>query len=153
MPIASSKAPQINVPLRHQGPNFPFSSSGHLAPHSFSKMLLYQGFPISLLRYQRVLKDLKLSTAPSRAPNFLIMSSKWWPLISHHVIKGSQFIIASSKGPIVTSNFPSRYQEAPFIIASSRGPHWFPPSRYQMDPNLQNTSWDMYWLKKCCRPI
>ena len=44
-------------------------------------------------------------------------------LISHHVIKGSQFIIASSiKGPIVTSNFSSHYQGVPFIIASSRGP-------------------------------
>ena len=50
------------------------------------------------------------------------MSSKWWPLISHHVINGSQFIIASSRGPIVTSNFTSRYQGVPFIIASSRGP-------------------------------
>ena len=35
------------------------------------------------------------------APNFLIMSSKWWPLISHHVIKGSQFITVSSRGPVV----------------------------------------------------
>ena len=30
--IGSSKGPQINVPLRHQEPNFPFTSSGHLVP-------------------------------------------------------------------------------------------------------------------------
>ena len=83
-------------------------------------------------------KGPQFSIAPSRASNFLIMSSKWWPLISHHVIKGSPFIIASSRGlPIVTSNFPSRYQGVPFSIASSRGPP-LPPSRHQRDPNFQN---------------
>ena len=34
-PLRHQRAPQINVPLRHQGPNFLFSTSGHSAPHSF----------------------------------------------------------------------------------------------------------------------
>ena len=45
-------------------------------------------------------------------PNFLIMSSKWWPVISHHVIKGSQFIIASSRDP----HFPHRVIKGTWIF-------------------------------------
>ena len=131
--LRHQRAPQINVPLRHQEPNFLFSLSGHLAPYSFPIALLRvcNFFP---LRHQRA-KGLKFSIAPSRVPNFLIMSSKWWPLIFHHVIKGSQFIIVLSRDPIVTSNFTSRYQGVPFIIASSRDPHF--PHRV-MNLNFQN---------------
>ena len=72
-PLPHQRAPQINVPLRHQGPNFPFSSSGHLAPHSFPIALLrVYNFPIASSKG----KGPKFSIAPSRAPNFLIMSSK-----------------------------------------------------------------------------
>ena len=117
-PLRHQRVP--NVPLRHQGPKFPFSVSGHLAATSV---------PIALLRVSNFpciasSKGPKFSIASSRVPNFLIMSSKWWPLISHDVIKGSQFITASSRSPIVTSNFPSRYQRVAILIASSRSPHF-----------------------------
>ena len=46
------------------------------------------------------------------------MSSKWWPLISHHVIKGSHLSL--------------RHQGAPFL-----------PSRHQGDPNFQNSAYTM----------
>ena len=117
LPILSSKGPQNNVSLHHQGPNFSFCSSGHLASQ----------FPRSI--------------APSwiSAPNSFIMSSKWWSLILHRVIKGSKFIIGSSRGPNVTANFPSRYQGVPFIICVIKAGPSFPPSRHQWDPNFQNT--------------
>ena len=119
----------------------PISSSGHIAPHVFPNALLTDS-------------------------NFSISSSKGkGPQISHCVIKGLQFPhqnddlefpITLSRGPhsslrhqgapIVTSNFPSHYQGVPFSIASSRGP-LFHPSGHQRDPNFQDTSWDMYWLK------
>ena len=49
------RSPQINVPLHHQGPNFPLSSSGHLAPqfpHCFIKGLQ---FPHCVIKGQRAL--------------------------------------------------------------------------------------------------
>ena len=117
--IASSKG--SNVPLLHQGPNFSFFPSGHLAPllpHCFIK-----GFQFSIASSNGP----KFSIALSRIPNFLVMSSKWWPLISHHVIKGSQFIIASSRGPH-------------FTIASSKGPK-FPKYTICL-------TYEMYWKFK-----
>ena len=121
-----------------RGPSFHF-------PHQVIKLptvspLLYQGFAIFPLRHQRA-KGPKFSIAPSRAP-------KWWPLISHHVIKGPNSSLRYQGAPIVTSNFPSRYQSVPLIITSSRGLHF--PHRviiYQRDLNFQNTPWDVYWLK------
>ena len=128
------KGPQINVPLRHQGPNFPFSSSGHLAPPSF---------PIALLRVS----------------NFPIASSKGkGPYIFHCVIKGPQFPHHVIK--LMTSNFPSHYQGVPIHHCVIKGPHWylwfpitlskgpiyhyvingppFPPSRHQREPHFRN---------------
>ena len=77
------------------------------------------------------------------APNFL-MSSKWWPLISHHVIKGPNSSLRYQGAPIVTSNFPSRYQGVPFIIASSRGPHF--PRRVIKGTQISNIHHEL------CRP-
>ena len=62
LPIASSKRPP-NVPLRHQGPNFLFSLSGHLGPRRFPNAL----FRVSILAIVSS-KCLKFSIAPSRAP-------------------------------------------------------------------------------------
>ena len=96
-PLRHQRAPQINVPLRHQWPNFPFSSSGHLAPHSFPLALLW-------------------------VSNFPIASSKGkGHLIFHCAIKRPQFPNHVIK--MMTSNFSSRYQGAQFIIASSRAPY------------------------------
>ena len=96
LPIASSRA-QINVPLRNQGPNFPFSSSGHLAP---SPSFQYR-IP---LRHQMA-KGPIFSTAPSRAPNF----HQETPIVTSSFpsrYQGVPFIIASSKG-LIYHNFAS----------------------------------------------
>ena len=55
-PLRHQRAPQINVPLRHQGPNFPFSSSGHLAPNQFPHCFTkgFQ-FPHCVIKGQRAL--------------------------------------------------------------------------------------------------
>ena len=139
LPIASLKCPQINVPLRHQEPNFPFTSSGHLAPqfpHCFIKgfqlpyciikgqralnfPLHHQGSPISSSCHQNcnLLFPITLSRVPSH--HCVIKGPALWPLISHHVIKGSHLSL--------------RHQGSPF-----------PATRHQRDPNFQNTPWDMY---------
>ena len=100
LPIASSKGPQINVPLRHHGPNFPFSSSGHLSHHDF---------PIaSPLRHQ-------MANGP------IFHCAIKGPQFPHHVIKmmisnfppryqGVPFSIASSRGLPFP---PSRHQNDP----------------------------------------
>ena len=145
-PLRHQSPPTPNVPLHHEGPNFPFSPSGHLPPVSPNVALLrVSNFPIASS------KGPKFSIAPSRAPNFLIMLSKWWPLISHHIIKGSQFIIGSSLGSIVTSNFPSHYQGVPIYYYIIKGPH-FPncvikgTQISKIHPS-RTSIWDMYWSK------
>ena len=94
-PLRHQRAPQINVPLRHQGPNFPFSSPGHLAPHRFLVALLRVcNFPIASSRG----KGPWIFHWPSRVHSFLIMLSKWWPLVSYHVIMWSHLSL-SHQGP------------------------------------------------------
>ena len=73
-PLHHQKTPKLMFHCFIRGPNFPFSSSGHLAPHSF---------PVALLRVSNFhiasskrAKGPKFFIAPSRAPNFLIVSSK-----------------------------------------------------------------------------
>ena len=92
LPIASSKGPQINVPLRHQEPNFPFTSSGHLAPQFLHCFIKGFQLPHCIIKGQRALNF------PLRHQGPTISSS------------------CHQNG--VTSNFPSRYQGVPFIIAS-----------------------------------
>ena len=71
LPIAPSKGPQINVPLRHQGAQFPVflirSFSSPQFPHCFIRSFQ---FPHCIKRE----KGPKCSIAPSRASNFIIMS-------------------------------------------------------------------------------
>ena len=147
-PLLYQRAPQ----MFHCAIKGPFSCFPHQVimppPHSF---------PLALLRISNFLiaswKGPKISIAPSRAPNFLIMSSKWWPFISHHVIKRSQFIIASSRGPYCVLQFPITLSRGPNLsLRHQRVP--FPPSRHQRDPNFKihhvyiaYNLWDMNWLK------
>ena len=74
-------------------------------PHCFIKGL---HFPHCVIKGQRVLNFPLRHQGPSI--DFLIMSSKWRPLISHHIIKGPNSSLRYQGGPIifVTSNFPSR---------------------------------------------
>ena len=96
LPILSSKGPKLMFHRIIRGPIFRF------APHCFLRT-----------------KCPKLFIAPSRTPNFpsgyqgipiyhcVIASSRglpMWPIISHHVIKGSCLSFASSRGP----HFPHR---------------------------------------------
>ena len=99
---------------------------------------LMKGLQFPPLRHQRA-KDPRFSITPSRAPNFLFRSLKWWYQISHHVIKGSQFIIALSRGPsppIATSNFPSRYQWVPRQDKA----RWWPFTHIHFDNITQQNS-------------
>ena len=73
-------------------------------------------FAIPPLRHQRA-KGPKFSIAPLKGPNFLIMSSKWWPLITssrvpiHHcVIKGPPLWPLISHHVIKGSNLSLRHQ-------------------------------------------
>ena len=96
LPILSSKSPQIIVLLRHQRPNFPFSSSGHLAPlpflHCFIKGFQFPNF---------VIKGQGALNFPLRHQGPQISSSCHQKMIQNE---------------LMTSNFPSRYQGVPFII-------------------------------------
>ena len=90
-----------------------------IAPHSFPiALLMVSNFPIAWRA-----KGPKLSIAPSRAPNFLIMSSKWWLLIFHHIseVPIHHWII---KAPPHCDlyDFPSRYQGVPIYHCVINGP-------------------------------
>ena len=96
-PLHHQRAPKrIIVPLRHQGPNFPFFASGHLAPHSFPVALLrVSNFPIASSKG----KGPKIFHCAIKGRQFHSSCHQNENLISHHVIKGSQFIVTSSRGP------------------------------------------------------
>ena len=92
-PLLHQRAP--NVPLRHQGLIFPVSPSGHLAsPTQFPHCFIkcFQ-FP------HCVMKGPKIFHCAIKGPQF-----------PHHVIK------------MMTSNFPSRYQEVPIYHCVIKGP-------------------------------
>ena len=90
----------------------PFSSSGHLPPHSFPIVLLRVcNFPIA-------------SSNGQRALDFLLRHQG--PQFPHHVIK------------MMTSLFPTTSSRVPIHHCVIQGPP-FSPSRHQRDPNFQNT--------------
>ena len=121
-PLHHQRAPKcFIVPSRAQFPvsHKSFSPSPQ-CPHCFIK-----GF-----QFPHCIKAPRIFHCAIKGPHFLIMSSKWWPLISHHVIKWSQFIIASSRGPhceFVSWNFPLHYQGVPIYHCVIKTPP-FPPS-------------------------
>ena len=109
----------VNRFPRSWGPNPP-PPSCEMGPKSPALLgLRVSNFPHCVIKRLRAL-NFPLRHQGPRFPHHII---KMITSNSNHIIKWSQFIIAS-RGPIVTSNFSSRYQGVPFIIASSRGPHF-----------------------------
>ena len=117
-----TKCAPPHVPLRQQGPNFTFFPRQVIYPTPQFPRCFIKGFQFP----HCVIKGPQISIAPSRASNFLIMSSKWWPLISHPVIKRFQFSLRHQGALIVTSNFPLRYQGVLIYHCVSKG-YPFPP--------------------------
>ena len=123
-----------------QGARYPFSSSDHLAPNSFPIALLsVSNFPIASSKdkgpkifhcaindpwfFHHVIK-MMISNLTSRNQGVpihpcIIKGSALWPVIPHHVIKGSYLSL--------------RHQGDPF-----------PLSLHHRDLNFQNTLWDVY---------
>ena len=138
LPIASLKGHQIYVPLRHQGPNFLIRSyssprfpqcfiNGFQFLHSSSKGKGPK-YPIALLRASNFLIKMMTSNFPSRYQGVpihhcVIKGPPLWPLISHHIIKGSHLALHHQGGPFFTHR----------VIKGTQ--------------IFQDTSWDMYWLK------
>ena len=129
------KAPSPKCSIVPSRAYFPFPPLDHLASPSF---------PITLLRVSNSpiasSKGPKFSMAPLRVPNILITSLKWWPVISHHVIKLSQFIIASSRGPRCHLLFPITLSRGPNLLLHHQGRAPISPIASSKGPRPNSTS-------------